>query len=231
MKKKILALVVLVVLIIGGVAIYALTQNQENSTEGENTVNVNEPETNQTQDEVNTENGVEENIAQSEVTDNERNLVLYFSGTNNTEKFAQIINDLVGGDIKEIEPAVPYADNYADIRVRAREEEDNNTKVEMKSMDLDLEDYDTIFIGYPIWFGKMPRVMDTFFEEYDFSGKTIVPFNTHEGSGASGTYTTIKQLEPNAEVLEGLPITGSNMDRDQTNTITSWLNKIEIKLK
>ena len=72
----------------------------------------------------------------------------------------------------------------------------------------------------------MPMIMYTLFDNYDFSGKTIIPFNTHEGSGEGGTYEDIAELEPNATILEGLPIRGGNMQQDQTENIRTWLSDL-----
>ena len=74
-----------------------------------------------------------------------------------------------------------------------------------------------------MWWYTLPMMMYTFFDTYDFSGKTIIPFNTHEGSGDGGTYETIKEFEPNATVLDGLPILGRDMSKDQTDTVKEWL--------
>ena len=89
-----------------------------------------------------------------------------------------------------------------------------------------MDDYDTIFIGYPIWWYDMPMIIYTFFDEYDFSGKTIIPFNTHEGSGDSGTHDEIRDLKPDATVLEGLAIRGGDMESDQTTTVQNWLEEL-----
>ena len=72
----------------------------------------------------------------------------------------------------------------------------------------------------------MPMIMYTLFDNYDFSGKTIIPFNTHEGSGNGGTYKDIEELEKGATILEGLPIRGGDMEKDQTNTVNKWLEKL-----
>lgn len=88
------------------------------------------------------------------------------------------------------------------------------------------EDYDVVFVGYPMWWYTLPMIMYTFFNEYDFSGKTIVPFNTHEGSGDGGTYDEIKGFEPDATILDGLPIRGGKMKSDHTDTVSEWLSRI-----
>jgi len=88
-----------------------------------------------------------------------------------------------------------------------------------------LEQYDTIFIGYPNWWGDMPMSLYSFFDEYDFSGKTIVPFNTHGGSGFSNTISTIAGLEPGANVNEnGFTVSGNNVQEAESDII-AWLNE------
>lgn len=92
-----------------------------------------------------------------------------------------------------------------------------------------MDQYDIIFIGYPIWWYQMPMILYTFFDEYDLSGKTIIPFNTHEGSGDSGTYQDIQKLEPNATVLDGLAIRGGNMSGNQSDTVRSFLEGLGLE--
>ena len=96
----------------------------------------------------------------------------------------------------------------------------------MKELNIDLDKYDTIFVGYPIWWYQMPMAMYTFFDTYDFNDKTIVPFNTHEGSGVSGTNDDIKKLEPKANVLKSLAIRGGDMEENQIPTVEKWLNEL-----
>ena len=93
--------------------------------------------------------------------------------------------------------------------------------------DIPVDDYDVIFVGYPIWCYTLPQVMFTLFDKYDFSGKVIIPFNTHEGSRDCGTYKIIQKLEPNAKVLEGLAIRGFDMEKNQDAVIEKWLNGLD----
>lgn len=167
----------------------------------------------------------EDNRSGNTTLDSDRVLVLYFSETGNTQKLANIIYDEVGGDFRRIEPveAYPTGDALFDY---TEEEANNDARPEFKDLDINIDDYDTIFVGYPIWWYQMPMIMYTFFDEYDLSGKTIVPFNTHEGSGDSGTYSDIQDLEPDATVLDGLAIRGGDMEGDQTETVRNWLEDL-----
>ena len=154
--------------------------------------------------------------------DSDRVLVVYFSETGNTQKLAQEIYEQVGGDFRRIEPVKPYPTG-ADLFDYTEKERDDDARPEFKDLNINLDDYDYIFVGYPMWWYTLPMIMYTFFDTYDFSGKTIIPFNTHEGSGDGGTYETIKEFEPNATVLDGLPIRGGDMSKDQTDTVKEWL--------
>lgn len=155
-------------------------------------------------------------------------LVIYFSETGNTQKLAKLISDKVGGDFIRIETEKVYPTDYNELVDDAKKEKENDDRPKLKTLNINLDDYDTIFIGYPIWWYQMPMAMYTLFDNYDFTDKTIIPFNTHEGSGSSGTYEDIQKLEPKAKVLEGLPIRGGDMVSDQSSKVDSWLNKLGI---
>lgn len=159
--------------------------------------------------------------------DSSKVLVVYFSQSGNTQKLAKLISDRVGGDFVRIETVQTYPTEYNELADFAKNERDNNIKPELKDLGINIDDYDTIFIGYPIWWYQMPMPMYTFFDTYNFDGKTIVPFNTHEGSGDGGTYDDIKKLEPNSTVLEGLPIRGGDMTKDQSSKVDNWLKELE----
>ena len=153
-----------------------------------------------------------------------KTLIVYFSWSNNTETMANYIHDKIGGDMERVEPVEAYPEDYNETADLAKAQRDNDERPAFKSLQFNPEDYDTIFIGYPIWWYELPMIMRTFFDTYDFSGKTIIPFNTHEGSGDGGTYDQIKSEEPNATVLEGLPIRGGDIENaDSKDKVISWL--------
>lgn len=142
-------------------------------------------------------------------------LIAYFSYTGNTEEVAEQIADYTGGTIVEIERATPY-ENMND---EAEEEINNGVHPEI-TVDLEsIEDYDTIFIGYPIWYDEAPMVIDTFLESYDFSGKTIVPFCTSASSSIDNSLHIFSELAPDATIAEGLTAN----DEDD---IEPWLNEL-----
>ena len=151
-----------------------------------------------------------------------KTLVAYFSATGNTKAVAERISELCGGDLYEIVPAEPYtADdlNYNNNNCRANKEmNDDSARPAIGSETLDISEYDTIIIGYPIWWGTMPRIINTFLDTYDLSGKTILPFCTSGGSGISKSVSDKKAAEPDATVDDGLRVSGAN-DKNLEN----WL--------
>lgn len=149
-------------------------------------------------------------------------LIVYFSETGNTEILAKLIQEQTGGDIFRIEPVTPYPKGD-ELFNYTKAEQDNDERPEISGSVENMEQYDTVFIGYPIWWYEVPQIIKTFLDDYDLSGKKIVPFNTHEGSRDGGTYEYIAEQEPGAEVLEGLPIRGGDMQEDQSGTVREWL--------
>ena len=158
-----------------------------------------------------------------------KNLTVYFSVSGNTERLANAIHENAGGDIIRIEPVNPYpVDDYHNKSFTdlAQTEKNEQARPEIKDMDINLDEYDTIFVGYPIWWGSMPMAVYTFFDKYDLSNKTIAPFNTHEGSGAGDSHGEIVRLEPDATVVDGLPVRGGDTTNDLTDTVKNWLTTI-----
>ena len=158
-----------------------------------------------------------------------KNLTVFFSVSGNTERLANAIHDVAGGDIVRIEPVNPYpADDYhnKEFTDLAQNEKADNVRPEIKDLDINWDEYDTVFVGYPIWWGSMPMAVYTFLDKYDLSNKTIAPFNTHEGSGAGDSHGEIARLEPDATVVGGISIRGGDTVNDQTETIQSWLKSI-----
>lgn len=160
-----------------------------------------------------------DNVSDSEnvSSDNETQstLIAYFSYTGNTEEVAQQIADQTGGTLVEIERATPYDDASEE----GEEEIENNIHPEI-TVDLDsVDEYDTIFVGYPIWFDEAPMVIDTFLESFDFSGKTIVPFCTSASDSIDNSLHIFSELAPDAVIADGLT---ANDEAD----IEPWLNEL-----
>lgn len=156
-------------------------------------------------------------------------LVVYFSATGNTKAVAETLAELQGADIYEIVPEQPYTDedlNYNDRTTRATaEQNDPDARPAIQGSITDFEQYEVVYVGYPIWWGDMPRILYTFFDTYDFSGKTIAPFCTSGGSGLSGTPGTIAELESGATVLDGLHVSDSAADSSESS-VSQWLADI-----
>ena len=112
-----------------------------------------------------------------------------------------MIQEETGGELFSIQTSVDYPGDGGRLVDYAAEEQDGDVRPELTSHIENLDQYDVVFVGYPTWWYDLPQVMYSFFDEYDFSGKTIIPFNTHNGSRFSGTIATIQELEPDAEVL------------------------------
>lgn len=147
-----------------------------------------------------------------------------------TEKLAKKIYDKTGGKMIEIECEKKYPqkpEEYPLIEKIVHEEIEKGICPGIRNI-IPIEDYDIIFVGYPIWHYTLPQVMLTFFRKYDFSNKIIVPFNTHEGSYDSGTWEKIKQLAQEAIVLDGLAVRGFEVDKMSDQIIENWLRKLNI---
>lgn len=142
-----------------------------------------------------------------------------------------MIAEQVGADMFEISTVTPYPDDYDECTEVAKQEQEENARPELAASVKNIGNYDIIFLGYPIWWSDMPMVVYTFLENYDFSGKTIIPFCTHEGSGISSTESSIAEVCPDTEVLEGLEIRGSiaqNSQDEAKETVAGWLEEIEV---
>lgn len=152
-------------------------------------------------------------------------LVVYFSQTGNTKVIADKIHENVGGDIFRIKTVKPYPTDYNTLVDQAKKEQENNYRPELATKVENMNSYDVVFVGYPDWWGTMPMAVFSFLEEYNFSGKTIIPFCTHEGSGLGRSVEDIKKLCQHSTILDGLAIRGrsvKNADKD----VSEWLSKI-----
>lgn len=144
----------------------------------------------------------------------------------NTQYVAYLIQEELNTDIFRIEPTAPYPMDHAELEAVATQESRDAALPEISAVIEEFEQYDTVFVGYPIWYSDMPRILYTLFESYDFSGKTIVPFITSGASGFSGTIKTIQELEPEATVIEdGYSITRNRME-DAESEVEAWISEI-----
>ena len=168
-----------------------------------------------------------------------KTLLVYFSraGENwevgvvekgNTRIAAEYIAEATGADVYEIIPAVPYPSDYMETVALAEEEKRDGTRPEIANAPENWDSYDTIIFGYPIWHGDLPMIVYTFLESYDFTGKTVYPFNTHGGSGLAGTPDKIRNTIPAADVKDGLALTGKTVQNDFAQVqgdIDAWLQE------
>lgn len=164
----------------------------------------------------------------SNMTKEEDNSTVVIDGKvlGNTQYMANVIQENTGADIFRIEPETPYPTDHKTLVDLAADEQDKKARPTIKSHVDNMEQYDTIFLGYPNWWGDMPMILYSFLDEYDLSGKTIIPFNSHGGSGFSNTISTIKKLEPNATVSEkGYTVSRNKVEEDAPNII-SWLSDL-----
>ncbi|WP_075559400.1 flavodoxin [Parabacteroides timonensis] len=158
------------------------------------------------------------------VTKDSKTLVVFFSQTGNTRSVGKAIQELTGADIFELVAAEPYPDGYREIRVRAKEEQQKDIRPALRSLPASIAQYDTIFVGSPIWNYTIAQPVATFLGKFDFKGKVIVPFCTHGGGGAGHSAADVAKRAPGAKVLEGYAYTGSRADK---KAIEAWLRKLK----
>lgn len=158
-----------------------------------------------------------------------RVLVAYFSATNTTEKIAGYIADGLNADLYEIVPEVPYTSedlNYNDSSSRTTIEMENpDSRPAISGSVSDMGQYDIVFIGYPIWWGEAPRIVSTFLESYDFTGKTLVPFCTSNSSGMGSSASNLRSLADSASWLSGRRFSGNVSG----STVMEWVNGLGLE--
>lgn len=155
---------------------------------------------------------------------NRSTLEAYFSHSGNTRVLAHQIHDIAGGNVFEMVSVDQYPREYNAVVKQARTELDQESLPELKMKVADMDSYDVMFIGYPNWWGTIPRPVASFLSAYDLSGKTIVPFCTHEGSGLGRSAADIESLCPRSTVLEGLAIRGGRVN-DAHEQVRLWLRE------
>lgn len=197
----------------------------ENTTEPSNT-SVNEPTGSQPDD------TQPDNTQPNDTETGKKVLVVYFSATGTTKKLAEYAADAMDAELYEIVPRQPYTSadlDYGDKNSRSTKEmNDPNSRPKIDGSVENMADYDIVFIGYPIWWASIPMPIASFLEEYDFSGKTIIPFCSHGGGRFGQSLTAIAKLAPDAAMGEGLSIHysgGSTLGAD----VEAWLKLNNIK--
>ncbi len=158
----------------------------------------------------------------------DENYSVGFIEKGNTMILAEMIANKTGAELFEVKPAKKYPEKYDECIDLAKREQNQKARPEILE-DKDVSEYDTIFFGYPIWWGDIPMCMYTFVEGHDWNGKKIIPFCTHEGSGAGRTESTLKRLMKGASVTKPLSMYGStaqNRRIDAEKEISIWLNAL-----
>lgn len=221
MMKKTIAILLSLVMIFG----LAACGNSASQTEQPST------EENSVESAASTEEAAENSSTDAPDVQENKVLVAYFSATGTTESVAEHIANGLNADIYEIVPEEPYTD--ADLNYN---DDNSRTTVEMNDPDArpaisgsveNMEQYTTVFIGFPIWWGEAPRIVSTFMESYDFSGKTIVPFCTSGGSGMGSSAANLEGLTSDAQWLSGKRLSGS----DSQDTVMEWVNSLGLNFE
>lgn len=162
------------------------------------------------------------------MNEDEENSAIVVNGEvlGNTQYAAYLIQEHTGAEIFRIEPKTPYTTDHEELVDIASEEQEDNARPEMRANVENIDQYDTVFIGYPIWWSDFPQIIYTFLDENDLSGKKVIPFSTHGGSGLAGTVETLKEQEPDADIEENaLSISRDDMEGCESE-VTDWLEEI-----
>ena len=235
MKKALSILLAVLLLILSGCGNTNTPQLSETDKESSTQASQNTDTTAETENTDNSEEPVSGPYESSGI------LVIYFSRTGeqytvgvidkgNTAIVAEMIADETGADLFEVLPEEDYYPyTYKELTDVAKKEQNEKARPAYQGTLPDLSAYSTIFIGAPVWWGDWPMIMYTVFENNDFSGKTLIPFSTHEGSGLSGFDKKLQNACPDAEVLKGLAIRGNDAQNSQDKVIESvkgWLKDL-----
>jgi len=169
-------------------------------------------------------------------TGGDKILVAYFSWSGNAKALTGQVAEAIHGDLFEIKTVTPYPTNYDDCTRVARQEQNNNARPALSGRITNIEQYSTVFLCYPIWWGTMPMVVFTFLESYNFSGKTIYPLVTHGSSRFGRSLDDIRRLVPRAVIGEGLAVSAPDRNpNDNPNVsipnrdVTNWLSRIGVR--
>ncbi len=152
-------------------------------------------------------------------------LIIYFSHSGNTRTIAEQIHSRIGGDIVELKTVQPYPDDYNTTVDMAKKEKTEHARPAITTELPDLAKYDTVFLGFPNWWGTIPMAYYTLLEKYDLGNKIVIPFVTHGGSAFGSSLNDLKRLCPKARFKEGLAVRGSRVHSAQKD-VDKWLSKL-----
>ena len=204
MNKKVIVIVAIILLILIGVGLYFILNNEQNNSQ---------------------DDGQNDNTPSSGDSTAGESVVIYFSATGNTKRVAGYIEEVTGSDIIEILPADEYTSadlNYSDDDCRANQEQNDDSARPKIANEIDVDSYDTIYLGFPIWWGDVPKIILTFLDTYDLSGKTVIPFCTSGGSGISTSMNTLRNYNQNINWVDGKQFSSGA----SKNIVESWLNDL-----
>lgn len=171
--------------------------------------------------------GATENASATNHPAGHKVLVAYFSHSGNTKVIANYIAKATGATLFEIKAVQAYPENYNEVVEVAKKEQQQNARPQLVSQVANLAQYDTIFVGYPNWWGTMPMPVFTFLENSNLAGKTVIPFCTHEGSQMGRSEADLKRLCAQSTVLQGLPIRGSSVNSAESQVL-GWLKGLNL---
>ena len=159
--------------------------------------------------------------------DGEKILIAYFTRSGNTQTLADIIQDKTGGTKFKIETVKAYPEDYNGVLAEALKEKEENARPELKTRVDNMSDYDTVFIGYPIWHGDTPMAVRSFLESYDFTGKKVIPFCSSGSSAPQTSYNSVSEAVPGAHVLEGFWTRGADVG-NAANDVNRWIDGLGV---
>lgn len=209
----ILGTLIIVILILIGTYFIVLHQNKKDSKDtniSESLNNIGEVDVSDSED-TNAEN---KNIA-----------IVYFSATGNTEEIAEYISEITSGDLIEIIPKEEYTStdlNYSNNDSRANQEQNDSSSRPEIGNEINVDSYDIIYLGFPIWWGDVPKIILTFLDNYDLTGKTVIPFCTSGGSGISTSMSTLRNYNQNINFIDGKRFSLSS----SSSEVEEWIKTI-----
>lgn len=174
--------------------------------------------------------GCANNKPQTEVNNERINsestiLIAYFSWSGHTKQLAEVIYEQVGGDLFEIKPQIPYTNDINVLSGQAQQELRDNIRPELATHVENFSNYDIIFIGYPNWWSNAPMPVFTFLEEYDFSGKIVIPFTVYGSSGFGNSINSVKNTLPSSTILDGFSVQEHAMENVAVQ-VSEWLKNL-----
>ena len=220
MNKKLIVLIVAIV-VIAACGIGFMVLNSNNKTESNGTNNNNNTNSNTNINENNNSENNDNTNTEDNKTSDSKVAIIYFSATGTTEEVAGYIKDATNGDLIEIVPKEKYTDadlNYSNNNCRANKEQNDSSSRPEISNNINTDSYDVIYLGYPIWWGDAPRIILTFLDSHDLSGKIVIPFCTSGGSGIGTSVSYFKNNYKNVNWLDGRRLSTSK------DEVINWVN-------